>query len=309
MSVSSLPNEILYKTILDHISDGVYVITMQRKIVYWNPAASQITGYDNQDMVGKTCCETFLRQIDEEENPSCGGCPGMLAMQDQMMHEKNVYFLHKDGYRIPVVLRVSPIFGPGGTPLGVVHIFQDNTYNELIYQNLEELKRQVYVDRLTGLFNRAYMEMRIREKLDEFRRYDWNFGVLFIDIDHFKDINDRYGHERGDDILRLVAQTFQANTRPSDVFGRWGGEEFVGLISAATVQDLLTLARRFRILVANSHLRKTEDVIYVTISVGATLVHKDDTVESLIARADSLMYQSKKNGRNRVTMEFTNPTM
>lgn len=309
MSVSSFPNEILYKTILDHISDGVYVITMQRKIVYWNPAAGRITGYDHQDMVGKTCCETFLRQIDEEGNPSCEGCPGMLAMQDQMMHEKNVYFLHKDGYRIPVVLRASPIFGPGGTPLGVVHIFQDNTYNELIYQNLEELKRQVYVDRLTGLFNRAYMEMRIREKLDEFRRYDWNFGVLFIDIDHFKDINDRYGHERGDDILRLVSQTFQANTRPSDVFGRWGGEEFVGLISAATVQDLLTLARRFRILVANSHLRKAEDVIYVTISVGATLAHKDDTVESLIARADSLMYQSKKNGRNRVTMEFTNPTM
>ncbi len=306
---TTLSDEILYKAILDHISDGVYVITTQRRIVYWNPAAGRITGYTREEMVGKTCCETFLRQIDEEGNPSCGGCPGMLAMQDQMLHEKNVYFLHRDGYRIPVVLRAAPLFGPGGTLLGVVHIFQDNTYNELIYQNLEELKRQVYIDRLTGLFNRAYMEMRINEKLDEFRRYGWSFGVLFIDIDHFKDVNDRFGHEQGDAVLKLVAQTFQANTRPSDVFGRWGGEEFVGLISAASAQDLLNLARRFRILVANSHLRGDGEIIHVTISVGATLVREDDTMETLISRADELMYQSKKSGRNRVTMEFTNPNL
>ena len=307
MPESSMTQEILYKAILDNISDGIYVITAQRRIVYWNPAAERITGFPSTEMVGKTCCETFLRQIDEEGAPSCGGCPGQLTLADRATHEKNVYFQHRDGYRLPVVLKSAPILGPGGTMVGVAHIFHDNTYNELVYQNLEELKKQVYVDRLTGLFNRTYLEMRIAGKLDEFRRYGWTFGLIFIDVDHFKDVNDRYGHPVGDEILRLVSQTFQANTRPSDVFGRWGGEEFVGLISSAGDQDLFKLARRFRMLVANSNLRREEDVIHVTISVGATLAHIDDTVESLVKRADELMYQSKQNGRNRVTMEFTNP--
>ncbi|PKN26040.1 MAG: sensor domain-containing diguanylate cyclase [Deltaproteobacteria bacterium HGW-Deltaproteobacteria-22] len=307
MTESAFTQEILYKHILDNISDGIYVITPQRRIVYWNPAAEKITGHTRQDVVGKTCCETFLRQIDEEGQPSCGVCPGSLALQDLTTHEKNVYFQHRDGFRVPVLLKATPILGPGGTLIGVAHIFQDNTTNEIIYQNLEELKKQVYVDRLTGLFNRQYLEMRISGKIDEFRRYNWKFGLIFIDVDHFKDVNDRYGHAAGDEILRLVSQTFQANTRPSDVFGRWGGEEFVGLISSAEEQDLFKLARRFRMLVANSNLRRESEVIHVTISVGATLVNLEDTVESLVTRADQLMYQSKQNGRNRVTMEFTNP--
>jgi diguanylate cyclase (GGDEF)-like protein/PAS domain S-box-containing protein len=307
MPDNTVTQEILYKHILDNISDGIYVITAQRRIVYWNPAAERVTGFGPGEMVGKTCCETFLRQIDEEGAPSCGGCPGMLALGDHAMHEKSVFFQHRDGYRIPVVLKATPIFGPGGTLLGVAHIFQDNTYNELVYQNLEELKKQVYVDRLTGLFNRQYLEMRIEGKIDEFRRYGWAFGLIFIDIDHFKDVNDRYGHSAGDEILKLVARTFSSNTRPSDAFGRWGGEEFVGLISSAEEHDLFKLARRFRMLVANSDLRRDSEVVHVTISVGATLVRLDDTVESLVTRADQLMYQSKQNGRNRVTMEFTNP--
>ncbi len=307
MPDSTFTQEILYKHILDNISDGIYVITPQRRIVYWNPAAERITGFRSQDIVGKTCCETFLRQIDEEGNPSCGQCPGSLTLTDKSLHEKSVYFQHRDGYRMPVMLKTSPIVGPGGTLLGVAHIFTDNTLNELVYQNLEELKKQVYVDRLTGLFNRQYLEMRIAEKLDEFRRYNWIFGVLFIDVDHFKDVNDHWGHPTGDEILKLVSRTFQANTRPSDVFGRWGGEEFVGLIGSAADRDLFQIARRFRMLVANSHLKTDQEVIHVTISVGATLAHIDDTPETLVARADTLMYQSKQSGRNRVTMEFTNP--
>ncbi len=307
MSEASSTQELLYKSILDNISDGVYVIDLNSRIVYWNPSAERITGYTRAETLGKRCCDTFLQQIDEEGHHSCGNCPGRMTLGDRQVHERNVYVRHKDGYRMPIVLKAAPLLGPGGSLLGVVHIFQDNSLNELIYQNLEELKKQVYVDRLTGLFNRQYLEMRIAGRLDELRRYGWGFGLIFIDIDHFKDVNDRHGHATGDEILKLVAQTFQANTRPSDVFGRWGGEEFVGLIGSAAEHELMHVARRFRMLVANSQLRGGDEVIHVTISVGATLAHLEDTVESLIERADQLMYQSKRSGRNRVTMEFTNP--
>ena len=153
MPESSMTQEILYKAILDNISDGIYVITAQRRIVYWNPAAERITGFPSTEMVGKTCCETFLRQIDEEGAPSCGGCPGQLTLADRATHEKNVYFQHRDGYRLPVVLKSAPILGPGGTMVGVAHIFHDNTYNELVYQNLEvrpveQAREPVHVDLL-----------------------------------------------------------------------------------------------------------------------------------------------------------------
>jgi len=101
----------------------------------------------------------------------------------------------------------------------------------------------------------------------------------------------------GDEILKLVSRTFQVNTRPSDVFGRWGGEEFLGLIGSAGDRDLMEVARRFRILVAKSELQTDLEIVRVTISVGATLVQAGDTVESLVDRADQLMYQSKQSER------------
>ena len=298
-----------FKHVIDRISDAVYLVDRQGLIVYANDAVARITGFSSRDLLGQHCCQTFLKQIDEDGNSLCASeaCLGQQVIGDQEPREQNSYIRHKSGYRIPVLLKVSPILGASGEILGVAHILRDNTENVLIYQSLEELQKQVYLDPLTGLFNRRYLEKRIEDKLDEFLRYQWLFGVLFIDVDHFKDVNDEHGHTVGDEILKLVSRTFQSNTRPSDVFGRWGGEEFLGLIGSAGDRDLFQIARRFRILVANTGLQKDLEIIRVTISVGATLCQDGDTVESVVERADHLMYQSKQSGRNRVTMEFPKP--
>jgi diguanylate cyclase (GGDEF)-like protein len=128
------------------------------------------------------------------------------------------------------------------------------------------------------------------------------FGILFIDIDHFKKFNDRYGHDVGDDVLKVVAKTFIANARSFDLFGRWGGEEFLGIIRNINSKDLELLGNKLRSLIENSYILRENEKLRVTISIGATPVNENDTIDSLIKRADILLYKSKTEGRNRLTL-------
>ena len=139
-------------------------------------------------------------------------------------------------------------------------------------------------------------------RFSEKSKYLIPFGVMFIDIDHFKVFNDKYGHNTGDQILKMVSDTLSANTRPFDIFGRWGGEEFIGIIKNTDIEYLRQLSRQVRILIEQAFILKDETQLHCTVSVGATLALPDDTVESLVNRADTLMYESKKDGRNRITV-------
>ena len=127
--------------------------------------------------------------------------------------------------------------------------------------------------------------------------------MLFADVDHFKAINDNFGHHVGDRVLATVARTLASNVRASDVVSRWGGEEFVALLGNVDALRLDALADKLRQLVATSSVTVTDRNLRVTVSIGATLMRIDDNPATLIARADRLMYESKQGGRNRVTCE------
>lgn len=167
---------------------------------------------------------------------------------------------------------------------------------------LRELRRTVRTDKLTGIANRHYFEGRLRGTLAELEHQTGTAGLLFMDIDHFKVINDDHGHDVGDRVLRMVAATLRHNVREIDTVGRWGGEEFVAILyDVATAEALRLTADKLRALVESSRLDVAEGLT-VTISEGATLFLPGDTPESVVRRADGLMYQSKRAGRNRVTV-------
>ncbi len=125
--------------------------------------------------------------------------------------------------------------------------------------------------------------------------------AFFIDIDHFKWVNDTYGHDVGDEVLRFVARTFSANSRPFDLYGRWGGEEFLGIIRNIGADDLAQLGNRLRVLIEHAYILHEGEKLQITVSIGATSVTDDDGTESLIKRADSLLYESKRLGRKRLS--------
>lgn len=292
-----------YKRIVEELHDGLYFVNRDRVITFWNKAAEHISGFTADEVVGRSCSENILTHVDGDGNSLCHSmCPLASTMSDGNPCETNVYMHHKNGHRIPIAIRVSPLLDKNGTIIGGIELFTDisnQTANELRVQELEKL---TLLDSLTQLANRSYLENEIHSRFEELKRFNVPFGILFIDIDHFKRFNDTYGHQTGDDVLKYVANTFVANARPFDLYGRWGGEEFIGVIRNIGESDLEMLAERLLSLIGTSYIMYGSEKLEVTISIGATLVKETDTIAGVIKRADTLLYQSKSEGRNRLTI-------
>jgi len=186
--------------------------------------------------------------------------------------------------------------------IGRIELFIDISNQAANEMRIKGLEKLALLDYPTQLANRNYIEREIQSRFEEEKRLNVPFGILFIDIDHFKKFNDTYDHDVGDDVLKFVADTFVAKTRPYDLYGRWGGEGVIGIIRNIKDKDLEMLGNRVRSLIENSYIIHENEKLYVTISIGATLVDADDSIDSLIQRADTLLYQSKKMGRNCLTI-------
>jgi diguanylate cyclase (GGDEF)-like protein len=160
-------------------------------------------------------------------------------------------------------------------------------------------------DPLTGLPNRRHLDAALAARLEDLRRYGWPFGLLIADIDHFKAVNDHYGHDAGDAALRSVAATIGGGVRSGDIAGRWGGEEFVVLANGGDERSLGEIAERLRALVASSRVMVGGSQVSIRISVGAAAAHRSDGPHELLARADAALYDAKAAGRDRVVVAGT----
>ena len=288
--------------LLDSLFDGVYFVDANRQITYWNAAAERITGYSKADVIGCCCADNLLRHIDANGCELClEGCPLAATIQDGATREAGVFLHHALGHRVPVSVRTSPVRDETGKIIGAVEIFSDNSSSLQILQEFEKLKQTAYLDALTTVGNRRYGEMTLSTRIFEMQTHAIPFGVLFMDIDHFKRFNDSYGHKTGDDVLVMVAKSIALSLRKMDVVARWGGEEFIVILPGATSVIIKAVSERIRVLIENSFLLVEAEKVHVTISIGATMSRSDDTVETIVSRADRLMYLSKSGGRNRVT--------
>jgi len=294
-----------YATLLDNLYDGVYFVNLEREITFWNKAAERITGFTKAEVLGKRCADNLLRHVDNRGNALCeGACPLSHTLRDGQFRSASVFLHHKQGHRLPVAIGVAPITDKGSNIMGAVEIFRDDSATVAALEHLKELEDLAYLDGLTRIANRTYLENFIVGKFNELRRLGWSFGVIFVDVDRFKEVNDTYGHQTGDEVLKMVSQTLLKNCRSFDLVGRWGGEEFLCVISKLKDLDqIVTIADRLRALVESSWVSLADSSFHVTISLGITLARIQDTPETLIQRADGLMYRSKVAGRNRLTYE------
>lgn len=291
-------------SVLHLLPIGVYITDQRRKILFWNQAAEAITGYSAADVVGRACFDNLLAHIDEDGNPLCTGlCPLARSIQDGATLEGEYFLHHKNGHRMAVRVRTLPLLDETGVISGALEIFSDMSEYTKMRRHICELEKIAMFDRLSGLPNREHLESKIEIRLHELTRYGYDFGLLFLDIDHFKRFNDTYGHEAGDNIIRAVAATLQSASRPFDLFGRWGGEEFAGVIRHVTHENLTVIANRYRTLIEQTSVRINGKKVGVTVSIGATLAKKEDSVAAIIKRADLLMYDCKKSGRNCVAAD------
>ncbi len=291
--------------ILDELYDGVFILNEDKKITYWNKSAERITGYAQSEILGQLQCTNLLLHIDEFGVSLCNGaCPVNATFNDGTTREADVYIRHKEGYRIPVSVKIVPLYDENDKMFGIAEIFSNKYSKEPLIMELEKLNDIAMSDSLTGQKNRRYGEMLINSILSLLKSSgELSFGLLFLDLDKFKNINDTYGHEVGDQVLIMVSSTIRNSIRTRDTIIRWGGEEFI--IVLPDVSDTFVLekiANKLRVLVEHSSLQVANDTIQITISIGATLALRTDTEKSLVKRADKLLYESKKTGRNRVAI-------
>ena len=293
-----------YKDLIDNLYDGVYFVDRDRIITYWNKGAERISGYPAEQVVGRACRDNILNHVNGSGIELCKtGCPLAAVMEDGSPREAEAYLHHRDGYRVPVNVRATAMRDEDGNIIGAVETFSNNGSMVTARRRLQEMRHVVHTDRLTGIGNRRLVEGRLRAMIAECAHTKSSAGVLFMDIDNFKRVNDTHGHTIGDQALSMVTATFHHSIRTTDTIGRWGGEEFVAILNNIEDENTLKqIAEKVRMLVEQSHLDLDDQSLTVTISIGATLLRPEDTPESIIARADGLMYQSKQAGRNTTTV-------
>jgi len=291
-----------YRQIIDLIDVGVYFVNPERTITFWNKGAEAITGFSSDEVMGRCCSDNILTHVNDQGHNLClGVCPLEMSIQDKKIREEEIFLHHKDGHRVPIFVRSFPIQDERGNVVGGAEVFTDLSNRKASEFKLKELEKLAMLDRLTQVANRLYLERELEARMDEKKRYGTSFGVLFFDVDHFKVFNDTYGHDTGDVVLQYIAKNLTANARPSDLFGRWGGEEFLGVVRNVTLDELHAIGERFRMLVEKSYIHHEPENIHVTVSIGGTMARDDDTLKDVLKRADTLLYESKAQGRNRVT--------
>ncbi|MGB6128064.1 MAG: sensor domain-containing diguanylate cyclase [Psychrilyobacter sp.] len=291
------------KAVLNNLYDAVYIVDTNRKMIYWNKAAEDLTGYSSSDVIGSHCFDNILNHIDSNGTQLCKNCcPLMAAIKDDEIKEANVFFHHKNGHRIPIFVKAFPYKDSNGVIIGAIEIFSEISERKQILEKIKNLSQLAMLDELTKIPNRRYTENVIKIKLNEYSLNKINFALVFIDIDNFKHINDNYGHDVGDMVLKAISKTFLNNLSGDDVIGRWGGDEFLAAFSGIEEEGLKMVTEKLRMLVENTVVDIKGEHLKVTISIGAVLVTPEDDLSTLIKKSDTLLYKSKKNGKNCISI-------
>lgn len=292
-----------YRDILDAMTDGVYFVDRDRVITYWNQGAERITGFTREQATGRRCADSLLMHSTAQGEILCTThCPLQETIEDGVTRQAQVFLRHADGHRLPVVVHASPLRDETGAIVGAVETFSDNSAAIAALSKVEELRESAMTDPLTGVGNRRHIESRLAGALAEARETGTPCGVLVVDVDRFKAINDSFGHAAGDRVLTTVAATLRASVRASDGVGRFGGDEFLVIVADVDAVSLLRVAEKLRALVRISEVAEDGQTIAATISIGACLALPGEAPAEILARADALLYRSKREGRDRVTV-------
>jgi diguanylate cyclase (GGDEF)-like protein/PAS domain S-box-containing protein len=293
-----------YSTVVDNLHDGLYLVDHARRIIYWNKAAERITGFSADEVLGRGCSDNILVHVNAEGTSLCAGlCPLSATLRDHGTRETSVFLHHKLGHRLPVSVRVTPLLDSHGAVMGAVELFSDSSSVEALRARMAVLEHLSLIDPLTQLPNRRYVQSELEAQLAMLRRTGVPYAVAMLDIDHFTQFNDEFGHDVGDQALQVVARTLSSVVRPFDVVGRWGGEEFVGIFPNTAADSIEGIVSRLCQMVRRSRVEYAGGHRSITVSAGATAAKASDTVTTLLRRADTLMYASKRSGRDRLSTD------
>jgi diguanylate cyclase (GGDEF)-like protein/PAS domain S-box-containing protein len=294
----ALENEVANVT-LDSIGEAVLRTDEQGKVSYLNRKAEEMTGWRREEARGRPMADV-LRLIESAGGSAVGNAGGIAIEEDQARQETadftNCILVRRDGFECGIERKVTPIQDQDGSVTGVVVAFHDVTADQAKSLQMSHLAQH---DALTDLPNRVLFNDRLTQAIALGERQGKQLAVMFIDLDHFKKINDSLGHDVGDKLLQSVAGRLMACVRRSDTVSRLGGDEFVILLSQVEhAEDAAFSARKILRALAAPHIIDNKS-LDINVSIGVSTYPNDgQDAEGLMNRADNAMYEAKERGRN-----------
>lgn len=293
-----------YQQIFNTISLGLVVLDRELNVTAWNRWMELHSGMPAEKVIRQPVCDLFPDLCDNSfiRIVKSVFAFGNYASYSQKLHK--YLFPMKNPHGSSTIfprMQQNCTFGPlrnDSKEITAVYISVQDVTDFVMYEH--KLIQMAKIDSLTGIYNRRYLDSRLAEEIERSRRHGNPLSILLLDIDHFKMINDTHGHLCGDYALRKISELLQELVRTSDILGRYGGEEFCCILPETSFEQAIVLAERCREQVAASPLSCTDQQTSVTISIGVTAMHRNDTLDSIIKRADDALYQAKREGRNRV---------
>lgn len=284
-----------FRSVVDAAYDAIVTIDQQHNITLFNRAAEYLFGYTQDEVIG----QPLIRLMPERFRARHDGYVNQFAhspVNSRQMDERNrIYGLHRDGTLLPVEIAISKINVNGLIEFtAIIRDIADRIHL------MDLLQKQAATDELTGLPNRR----AFTDTVENLFRTTENVSLFILDIDHFKKVNDTYGHDIGDEVLKALAEVGRVNSRKMDIFARLGGEEFVGALPETDLEQARAIVEKLRAVVEGQDFEykwKNGQPIPFTVSIGvATRKPGEREVGTVLKRADEALYRAKEGGRNRV---------
>ena len=312
MRLTETPGSLLH-CIVDRVNMGIFVVSKDMEVMLWNRFMEANSAKPAADVIGKNLFDCFpdLPRTWLEKKIKNVFILNNFAF---ICWEQRPY-LFKFPHHRPVTGTVEcmrqnctlfPIKDADGSIQSVCITLMDMTdtsiYHEMLQKAMQSLYNANQHDGLTSIYNRHYIEDILSKEFSRSQRYGGLFSLIMMDLDYFKEINDRFGHLAGDTVLRSVTSIIDKMLRESDTFGRYGGEEFAIILPETPLEHAMLVAKRISTTIAADPIPYEGKAIPITISAGVAQSHSLlRRHEDLIREADTALYQSKKQGRNRVT--------
>ncbi len=314
-------SELRHRFLADSASDVIWTMALDGHITSISPAVEKVRGLTSEEAMGQSLDQilttdsglkvaAYLTEVNEDAKT--GRRPKSFR--------GDLEYYRKDGSTFWTEVLAYPLIGSDGSVVEIVGVTRDINDRKHYERRLEQaraaaevanralaasnralavanakLQRMATTDALTGIANRRHFEEMVESEMARARRYDEHVSLIMFDIDHFKAINDRFGHLAGDRTLVELAHLVSLHLRAVDMLARWGGEEFMVMMPYCRAADALKAAERLRKLIADYAF---PEVAKVTVSLGVTELHPDEPCENALKRVDDAMYQAKAAGRD-----------
>lgn len=309
--MNSIPAARLSELALDRVDVGLFAVDRQSNVMLWNGFMQQRSGLASLEIIGRNIFDCFpdlprvwLKKkfdsvflLKSSAFTSWEHRPYLFRFEHDRPITGGIEWMQQDCTFVPLIEH--------GEVVAVCVMIVDVTDISIAWQERETavaaLREASIRDALTGLFNRRYVSEQLSIEFEQWKRYGQALSVVLFDIDHFKRVNDTFGHLTGDEVLKAIAQAAGTELRDSDVLGRFGGEEFIAILPHCTVDGAETVGEKIRANIERQILTFSDSTLTATVSVGVACTGESAlSPDILVGQADAALYMAKTSGRNRV---------